>query len=170
MARDTIPAQVDSLRFAEHATNLHGVVLIKNLPRLCVSLANNEGEVEANIAFGIDDQRIPFIKGHIETRVILQCQRCMQPFVYGIICDFLSGIVSSEEEAEGLPDRYDPATVEDGMLSLHDRIEDELIVSLPLVPMHEFEDCKVKLPFVVAESPMESPFKVIESLKAKHKP
>jgi uncharacterized protein len=104
----------------------------------------------------------------------LQCQRCLEPFGYEIIGDFNSAILESEAEADELPDYYDPVVVEDGTLVVQDLIEDELIISLPIVPMHDLADCKVKTPNISIDSENDfeeknNPFKVIEILKAKRK-
>jgi uncharacterized protein len=80
--------------------------------------------------------------------------------------------VHTEKEANQLPERYDPLVVTDGALILGDMIEEELIISLPIVPMHDAKQCKATLPFesnlgAEAEAEKESPFKVIESLRSK---
>ena len=92
----------------------------------------------------------------------------MQPFKYAIIGDFVLGIVQSTEEAEALSAQYDPVLMKDGMLFPSDLIEDELLVNLPIVPMHDIADCKIKLPLVANDAvsvEKENPFKVIESLR-----
>jgi uncharacterized protein len=96
----------------------------------------------------------------------------MEPFEYPIQGKILSGLVESEEEVDHLPKGYDSVLVHESMLIVPDMIEDELIVSLPLVPMHTSNDCKVKLPLNIdtekqKESEQENPFKVIELLRSK---
>ncbi len=128
-----------------------------------------------NLEFGIDHHHeITFLKGHAETQVVLQCQRCMQPFTFAIVDDFLSGIVKTEEQAKLLPEQYEPLIVPDDNLVIRDVVEDELIISLPIVPLHDSTSCQVTMPFAVAgteavEVKRDSPFKVIELLKTKGK-
>jgi len=170
MPKDYLPIQVDPFRYAEHATQLHGVLHVKDMTRLRDSLLNDSGDVEVDLVFGKDEQGVSFMKGHLKTRLNLQCQRCMEPFVYEIMSDFLSGIVSTEDDARHLPERYDPVVVKEEGLALHEIIEDELILSLPIVSVHDLKDCKAKLPFAVGEgveAKKDSPFKVIELLKTK---
>jgi uncharacterized protein len=91
---------------------------------------------------------------------------------YEIISDFALGIVKSYEEEKALPEQYEPAMVQDGQLALRELIEDELILNLPIIPRHEPEVCKVKLPQADAgwkQDESESPFKVLQSLKHKEK-
>jgi uncharacterized protein len=173
MSKDSLPTQVNPIRFAENASILRGTLQLKNMPLLCSSLLMDEGEVQVELTFDVDRQRIRYIQGHVETEVVLQCQRCLESFKYGIISDFMSGLVNSEEAAKALPERYDPLIVSDNQLIIKDMIEEELILSLPIVPMHDPKDCKKSLPLFVADDDTatsftkESPFKVIESLKQK---
>ena len=173
MHKDTLPLKVDPFRFAENAVSLNGALFIKEMQRFCSSLASDQGEVKVSMTFDRDEQGIRHIKGRITTEVMLQCQRCLRPFKHEIINEFLLGIVHTEEEADRLPNRYDPLIVSDGALVISDMIEEELIISLPLVPMHNTKDCNAE---VFHESSAHevsveraSPFKVIESLRSKRK-
>jgi uncharacterized protein len=170
--KNALPLKVDPFRFADNGLSLDGFLLIKDMTRLCLSLASGEGQVDVDLVFGIDEQGIRYIKGHLVAGLMLQCQRCLEPFKYEIISDFLSGLAHTEEEAGRLPERYDPLVVADGSLVLGDMVEEELIVSLPIVSMHDAKACKAKLPFaagveadVLAEK--DNPFKVIKSLRSK---
>jgi uncharacterized protein len=174
MPKQTLPIAVDPVRFAENGTDLHGIVLIKNMPRLVPSLFSAEGEVEANVQFGIDQQGIKYLKGQIKAFLTMQCQRCMEAFVYEIISPFTYGMVTSDGEAATLPAQYDPVVVSADNLNMTDMVEEELMINLPIVPMHDPKDCKVTLPIVVvadaeaeAQAKKQHPFKVIESLKVK---
>lgn len=164
-----LPTQVDPIRFAENATCLQGTLLVKNMPRLCSLLGNDEGTVEVKLEFGKDEQRRPFLKGELIANIVLSCQRCMEPYTFEIKDRFLAGMVSTEEKAKALSDRYEPLLIKEGVLVISDVIEDELILRLPLVPMHEPNVCNVKLPRAVLQAEDDSPFKVIEILKGKTK-
>ena len=167
-----LPNKIDPFRFADNGTHLEGKLLVKEMNRLCTSLNNHAGEVKLSMMFGVDEQGIRFVRGAYSVHLILQCQRCMEPFEYDISGNFLSGIVHTEEEASELPKGYDSLVAKEGMLVIQDVIEDELIVTLPIVPMHNIKDCKMKLPFAIdseytVESTQENPFKVIELLRHK---
>jgi uncharacterized protein len=142
MIKDYLPIQVNPMRLAENAANMHGHLLIKDMARLGASLHTQQGDADA--------------------------------FEHEISGEFAYGIVSSEEKAKQLPGRYDPIFVVEENLNIQDLVEEELILNLPIVPMHCSEDCKIQLPIVVAADPeavveKENPFKVIELLKAKNK-
>jgi uncharacterized protein len=171
---NTLPAKVtDPFRFAENAIHLQGTLLVKNMERLCTGLSSDSGEVDISMVFGVDEQKISFIRGHYATHLTLQCQRCMELFDQQLAGDFLLGIVRSEEEAGTLPERYNPVIVaNDNSLIIQEIIEDELIISLPIVPMHNASECNVRLPLSssskdLGEIEKQNPFKVIEFLRKK---
>ncbi len=165
LKQNTLPDHVDPFRFADNAVNLQGILYINDMQRLGSALYATDGEVEVKATFGVDDQGTRFLRGKLAASVLLPCQRCLESFEYAIKSDFLLGIVRSEKEAEQLPKNYDPVIVTEEKLVLQDVFEDELIVNLPVVSMHELDDCKVKLPLEIGtkiETGKESPFKVLK--------
>ena len=168
-----IPEHIDPYRYAEQRLGLDGIVNIADMQRLSSSLHTSHGKVTVHLQFGVDEQDIAFLKGHLNTTLTLQCQRCMEPFDYEIISDFTLGIVNTLDEVNTLPEYYEPALTKEKSLALRDLIEDELILNLPIIPRHELEECKVRLPISgigsEEETKTESPFRVLESLKGKKK-
>lgn len=170
MSKDYLPQKIDPFRSANQALGMHGYLMIQGMERLCLNLSSNEGEVEVDMNFGVDEQKVPFLRGHLNTTVKLQCQRCMEPFSYAIITDFVLGIIHKEEEAARLPEGYDPVITDEGMLAIKDLVEDELIVSLPLVPMHDPKVCKIGVPYKVSFGDIpesNNPFNVVSILRSK---
>lgn len=169
-----LPQHINMLRLSEQAADFHGSLLIKDMQRLAPSLYNDQGEVLVDLGLGTDEEGTRFCRVKLKADVVLQCQRCMEPFNYGIISDFVHGVVSSEREAEGLAENYEPVIVQDGMLIVQDMIEDELILKMPIVPMHSDQECKVKLPMADStwaeeENDGQSPFRVLKLLKQESK-
>ncbi len=166
-----LPLKVDPFRFADNALSLSGTLSTKDMPRLLSGLAPQEREVRVDMKFGVDEEGIRYVKGELKTSLMLECQRCLEPFNYEIISSFMLGIVHTEKEADRLPERYDPLLVPDLSLILSDMLEEELIISLPIVPMHPMDACKAKEPIEFhskdAIAKKENPFKVIESLRSK---
>ena len=144
-----LPVQVDAYRFADNATRLQGTMFVKEMKRLSSSLYAEDGEAHVEMEFGVDKQGIRFLRGQFSACLMLQCQRCLESFDFEVKGHFLSGIVRTEEEAADLPKGYDPLIAHEGMLTLQDLFEDELIVSLPIVPMHSTTDCKMALPLII---------------------
>jgi uncharacterized protein len=104
-------------------------------------LLERSGEVIVSLEFGIDAEGIRYLKGRLQTVVVLECQRCLQSTQTPIDADFALGLVQSIEMAEKLPSHYEPLLVESDSLFLRDIIEDELLLALPLVAMHDESQC-----------------------------
>jgi uncharacterized protein len=169
MSERYIPEHIDPYRFAEQSLQLHGLVRITDMPRLGMSLTSNEGTVGVELKFGKDEQGLTYLKGKIQAKLTLQCQRCMEPMLYEIISDFALGIVTTLDEANALPSHYEPVLTKEGMLALRELIEDELILNLPIIPKHEAADiCNIQLPKAEADE-RENPFHVLQALKGQKK-
>ena len=174
MSEKFIPEYVEPYRLAEQNLHLDGPVRLADMHRLNASRQNmgDDETVAVNLHFGVDEQGLPYVKGHLRANLGLQCQRCLERFTYEIISDFALGIVKSLEEEKALPEQYEPAMVVDSQLALRELIEDELILNLPIIPRHAPDECQVKMPQTDAgwqQHEVENPFKVLQSLKHKEK-
>ena len=92
-----------------------------------------------------------------DVAVTLQCQRCLQAVAHTLTVDRPYRFVRTEAQAEAL----DETTEEDVLvlvprLNLHELIEDELILALPLVPRHPGA-CPSPLPMPVDDLPQDEP-------------
>jgi uncharacterized protein len=170
MADKLIPEHIDPYRYTEQRLTVQGSVNLAEMARLGSSLNSSEGHASVNLQFGIDSQAAAFLKGHLEATLTLECQRCLLPFKYNIISDFILGIVKTVDEANALPGSYEPVLVKAGELALRELIEDELILNLPIIPKHEPENCKVKMTLSDSgwgQGEGKNPFHVLETLKQK---
>ncbi|HED33461.1 MAG TPA: hypothetical protein ENJ08_04475 [Gammaproteobacteria bacterium] len=134
----TLPVHLNFAQKAKVGFEIQGKWPIKQLKRVKDSLMSEEGELQVELKFDRIGP-VPIIYGHIKTELQLKCQRCMQPVTHTVDFSFKLGLVQNEAQMEKLPDDLDPYLVEDDINHLPDMLEDELLLALPLVPMHEFE-------------------------------
>jgi len=134
-----LPVHLNFAQKAKIGFEIQGIWPIKKLNRLCESLLTNEGDIEAELRFDRAGP-IPFIVGHITAELDLKCQRCMQSVKYPIDTHFKIGMVQNEAQLEKLSDEYEPYLLEDENNHLPDMLEDELLLAMPLVALHDF-DC-----------------------------
>jgi uncharacterized protein len=177
MSLKLIPETIDPFRYAEQDVRLDGIVNVADMQRLSALLVSNDklvsvpgkNVVNVDLRFGKDEQGIAFLNGHLETELMLECQRCMEPYLYQLASRFQLGIVSTLDEANALPDSYEPTLTHEGRLPLREVIEDEVILNLPIIPRHKPEDCRVNLPSVDEswEQKKGNPFDVLRTLKTK---
>jgi len=137
--KPTLPVQLNFMQKANSGCEIQGKWPINRLKRLSEVLLSDEGDVQVELTFDRAG-RIPFIKGHITAELELKCERCMQSMHYPVDSHFKLGLVLTEEQIEKLPDEYEPYLVEDDNNHLADMLEDELLLALPLVAMHD-SDC-----------------------------
>lgn len=173
MQKVKLPLTIDVTRAAQKRLDYDGVYPSEMMTRLGESVVSVDSDIEATLSFEIDNQRLPVIKGHSDVQVTLLCQRCGKPFPESVHTRLSFSPVSSDEQAETLPEIYEAVEVNEfGEVDLLAMIEDEIILSLPIVPVHEDEHCEVSgADMVYGELPPEAekpnPFAVLASLKQK---
>jgi uncharacterized protein len=168
-----LPEHLDPLRRAEQAAVLRGWVALRRMGRLARSLCGAEGRVDVELHFDRDAQRIPFVQGRVQARLMMICQRCLEPMEVRIERDLLLALVRSEAEAERLPAKYEPLLVTSTSIAVAEIIEDELLLALPIVPRHAAgEPCCARTPRRVGGgdgvAQARYPFAVLGRLKRDH--
>lgn len=176
--RSPDPRALDVAAFCRHATHAHGQAQPIDLPRLAESVV----ALPAAASWTADGSTVPVSGGTPELWLQLQgsveveaaCQRCLQPVSLGLKVDRRFRFVATDEEAE----RLDEVSEDDVMvlvprLDLLSLLEDELILGLPIVPMHE----QCPQPLALAGAPDEgaaddarpNPFAALAALRGKVK-
>ncbi len=170
---------IEPLALAARGRTLEGCLPVSSLLRLQPLLATDEaglskqGNVEYLLEFGVDEGGGPRVTGSIKATLPLTCQRCMETMGFSVSTRTRLGIVSSRAAAQQLPECYDPLLVLDDEVTVASIIEDELILALPQVAMHDNEKCPQGTAFLNTESGQEdvttvqreNPFAVLSQLK-----
>jgi len=173
-----LPEFIAPYRLAEYRQRLKGQLSIANMKRLTPLLSNSNGNVDVELAFSVDEIGQANVKGKVHARVSMQCQRCMNSMELPINANVSLAFITKEEHVQDLPSHYEPLIVEEET-SLSGLVEDEIILALPSVPLHEPEQCSVQEQFresvqdETAELKAEgntdrpNPFAVLEKLRKK---
>ncbi len=138
---DPLPDRVDPAQLASIRRSLRGSLAISRMSRLAPLLVSDSGPVDVELVFDVDDERIPFVTGHLTATLELCCQRCLGSMELPLEVGVSLGIVSSHDQARCLPSRYEPLVTDEAMISLVEMVEDELLLVLPQVPMHGEAEC-----------------------------
>lgn len=167
-----LPRQGDPRKFAQQGISLQGLVPVNLLPRMAEALQDTTGEIQADLVFGLSEEKKKIVTGHVQANLSLLCQRCLNPVTVSVESDISLGIVWDEEHAASLPEYLDPWIVGEGAADLYDMIEEEMLLSLPAVAYHE-ELC-VDSKLFSSGKPVEvkkekNPFQVLEQLKGSPK-
>ena len=148
-----------------------GEIALSELKRLGELLQlDDAGVVGRSIAVTFEFLRsgfdVPMLAGQLQTSLELECQRCLKPLEFPMELDFRLLIDASDELLSQSSE--DTLYSNDGYIDIAEVVEDELILAIPLVAMHEDTACNEnwrdsELP---AETPMkENPFAVLQQLK-----
>ncbi len=140
------PQSLDVRAFARDGATVSGVTPWAEMPRLG---AEQTGPSGGGIAWTLSGYNLDLKGGAHQTWMRVQaeaglrlvCQRCLEPLDQPLEVDRHFRFVSSEQAAEAEDDQAE----EDLLVASHafnglTLIEDELILSLPLVPRHN--DCQ----------------------------
>lgn len=166
-----LPEFIDPLHLADKRGELKGQIPVSSLDRLADLLFSDTGSVTVDLFFGREG-RLAKIEGEIETVLELKCQNCLQAVQWPVKTGIKLGIVTSIDQADRLPEDYEPLLVDEGKTLLKNIIEDELLLILPTFPKHQ-HDClgqrsdNKKADFLLNEqqSPTENPFSILAKLK-----
>lgn len=169
------PLLVDAYELARERRTIEGDLALADLKRLAASLLRAEGSLQYRIRGEFDGQRRPGAEMNLSATLLLECQRCNQALEFPLRRNAHFRFVTSEEELNALP--LDDDEVDEVVGSQHMDIaawiEDEAILSLPLVPRHD--DCRPAVPLVGAPEGDDAvekrpnPFAALASLKAGRK-
>lgn len=126
----------DLMALAERGAVLEGTIDLVRFGRLKELLNSSEGSARARIAFRRSHDDVLLVELECEAALELICQHCLDPMRHEVRERVDIAVAESEDSLAVVPqgmesialngERFRPATV----------IEDELIVSLPLVPRH----------------------------------
>ncbi len=173
---DRLPVQIDPIRLAQQGRRFEGHIPLNKLTRLTTMLVADEGEIEVSLDFHKDARGRHCLKGNLRADLQLECQRCLEAMAFAVDVDLELLLVESEAEAERLGEEQEVFIVESTPILLTDIIEDELMLSLPQVAMHDEADCKIALQHqhdtgfkepVQTETDKPNPFAVLSELKRK---
>ena len=182
MSLDPFPERIDAIKLFARNGILAAALPLTKLERLTDSLHDDSGVVEVHLLFGSEGKK-RVLTGTLDTTVKVLCQRCLQEMALELHCTLDLKVCNSEQELHDLPEDQDGIIMEEDGLNILDVIEDELILSLPLVPVHADVNCNAFLNALTqAESGAQgserkdanqkdkpSPFAVLATLKDKPK-
>ena len=111
-----LPNELDPIKACQANQVLEG-----DLPSSALTRIEGVKTVHYCLSFSLGEKSDPVLTLDLQAECTLECQRCNQPMV----CQIDEHIKLEELEI------FDPAVV----------IEDELILALPMIPMHQEKDC-----------------------------
>ncbi len=120
-----------------------GSLEVRGLARLVSLLIDEAGTVDYKLEFARESGR-QIIRGEFQGKVWMRCQRCLAPVQVTLRGDV--GLERLMDEAQAQQTDLDPLILaQDQDLALAELLEDELILALPVVALHDDADCHARL-------------------------
>ena len=137
-----LPVEVDPFKLVEQGRQFEGRMPLSDFPRLKDLLHTGESSVndklvKVDLQFTRNETGLPVIKGQITAEMQMICNRCLDATALNVETQTEVVLVGSDAQAERLQDSFDIWLVEDQTLVIKDFIEDELLLTMPLVIAHE---------------------------------
>jgi uncharacterized protein len=181
-ARSFDPLRLDVEAFAKQAARLEGDWPLADMARIVETTHPQAVHAGADAVHWQARGESRPVRGappqtwlHLQAnaRVALECQRCLEPVQADLQAERSFLFVHGEETAAALDaDSEDDVLALTHALDLRSLVEDELLLSMPLVPRHEI--CPQPLPVasdeVVAADPPPHPFAALAALKGRSRP
>jgi uncharacterized protein len=127
-----LPDRVDCARLAQDAALLERVYELRELPRLQDLLAVARGSVRASFAFGNADSGRAGAIVAVQAVPQLLCQRCLQGFAFPVAARSEIEFTGREEPVTAGSER-EFYSMDEGLVSLRELAEEELLLALPIV-------------------------------------
>lgn len=162
-------ALIDNLDFVRNGRVLSGKAPLDGFARLQDSLLSSQGVVNYTLSGKVGIRGEPLLICCIEGKLVLQCQRCLEALEYPLHIESQLRLVQGATQFDHLDDGDEeadsiPASTEMDVLAL---VEDEILLSLPISPLHAPEQCLAKGGMVPVNEKGSNPFGVLAALKVK---
>jgi uncharacterized protein len=172
-----LPEFVDPWLLAQRGRVISGEWELAKLPRMTEVLVDTGGEVRFEFEFIKAAKNRARIKGYVRAGLVLECQRCLEMVMLPVDSNLDLIVIQVPAEAESIPEECEPVLAKDGRLRVLDLIEEELLLAIPQVPMHEPGICSMSNSGADEgvqkgdrdESERVNPFAVLSSLKMDRK-
>ena len=128
------PLDVD--RLAETQAGLDFAVPLAELPRLRSRLASVEGNVHGRVHFAREGG-VAVAELTMSGTAKLACQRCLEAMDVAVESRVRVGLISAQAEINRVPQDLEPMLAPEGRVSIGELVEEELLLALPIVPLHE---------------------------------
>lgn len=141
MRAGCLPATVDPIKLAESGARLTGELPVKAMGRLRAQCLDEGGTVSISLSFERSgDRGLGRMQGTIATSLQVVCQRCLDKMTLVVRAE-PSVILIRAQDRDDLVAQVTDSLIVDGPILLRNIVEDELLIAMPMVPMHDIDSC-----------------------------
>ena len=161
----SLPDELKLFNFAKKEISLSGIYQISDFPKISEIASNKTEDVKVDLSFYLNNNKTPCVDGIIELDIVLACQRCLDDLSIVLKINFNLTFVRHNQESEEIDSHYEIYVIEDEELATHDLISDEILLSIPMVPNHDYDCLKEINKQETVEGKFENPFTILKKLK-----
>jgi len=161
----SLPDQLKLFNFAKKEISLSGLYQISDFPRITEIASNKKDNVRVELSFYLKNNKTPCVEGIIELDIVLTCQRCLDNLSIALKVNFNLAFVRNDQQSEELDSHYEIYVIEEEELATFDLISDEILLSIPMVPTHDYDCIKEINEQEIVEEKSENPFAILKKIK-----
>ena len=134
---------VDSVQFAKQHAAKQCSVAVSEFKRLAQVVLDDEDEFEVGLEGFEDSEGRPCLHLRVAGSMTVSCQRCLEPLVLAIASDRRFVLVEREQDLMNLEEEADDvdSLLADSKLDALALAEDEILLQIPMAPMHDQNAC-----------------------------
>jgi uncharacterized protein len=161
----SLPSHIKLFNFAKKEISLSGIYQISDFPKISEIANNKKDNVKVDLSFYLKNNKTPCVDGIIHLDIVLDCQRCLDDLSIALKVNFNLAFVKHNQKSEELDSHYEKYVIEEEELATHDLISDEILLSIPMVPTHEYDCIKEINQYEKVGEKSKSPFAILKKLK-----
>jgi len=143
--RSSLPLEIEPLALTKRGATLQGTLALEQMTRLHDLITKTAGDVDVKLSFDQGKFLPPCVSGRIQTTLMVECVRCGQAFEYKVDLQPNLRIVRNDEQAKNLEGQQEPLLLEEDTVNLVKLVEDEILLSLPMLIRHEDSECRKEI-------------------------
>ncbi len=160
-----LPLIIEPAKLADSGERLSGQLRFTQLDRISDLILNRDGSVSFDLAFDKDDMGIVTITGELTADLTVLCQRCLNEMPLKLQSPIHVGVIDDQQQIDVLPEMLEPVVADEHRIPLIRLIEEELLLAMPLAPIHERSACPAADLVSELTVKKQNPFAVLKSLK-----
>ncbi|MBV6416115.1 MAG: hypothetical protein CMLOHMNK_00646 [Steroidobacteraceae bacterium] len=125
----------DAGQLADRRTDIDFSIPLAALQRLAPQLAGGAGNAQGRASFA-RERGLAVVDLEVDASVPLTCQRCLAPMAWPVASRAHIAIVADVDTADRVAPEFETVLAPDGRITVGDLVEEELLLSLPIVAMH----------------------------------
>ena len=160
-----LPDQLKLFNFAKKEISLSGLYQISDFPRISEITSNKKNNIRVDLSFYLKNNKTPCVDGIIELDILLPCQRCLDDLSIALKVNFNLAFVRYDQQSDELDSHYEVYVIEEEELATFDLISDEILLSIPMVPTHDYDCIKEINEQKVVEEKTKNPFSILKKIQ-----